>query len=468
MASDILVVDDEKDIRDLICDVLEDEGYSTRSAANSIDAFKLIDKKVPTVVILDIWLQGSELDGLGILEILKKKYPYLAVIMISGHGNVETAVTSIKLGAYDYIEKPFTEDKLVVLVKRACEVNKLLRENAELRQKVGGEKLVGSSSSIKKLKLLIDKVASSTGRILITGPSGSGKKLVAGSIHSKSKRCNEAFVVFDATGLSAEQADIKLFGDKEAKGINDLPRKMGLVELANLGTLYIEEVSELPLSTQNKLLNFLQNNATLRAREASRTPLDIRVIASTSKNLLNAVKNGTFREDLYYRLNVVPVDVVPLNERREDIADLCTHFLQFFYETSGFSKLEISEDAMTALQNYSWPGNIRQLRNVIEWLLIMHSDSNRITAYMLPPEVSSMVDFIDKPDNNNELMCMSLRNAREVFEKQYLVAQVNRFNGNISRMAKVVGMERSALHRKLKSLGISSNDNNPCAKSSNI
>ena len=464
MTYNILVVDDEADIRNLICDVLHDEEYETRAASTDLQALSMLDDKVPTMVILDVWLQGSELDGLGILEIIKKKYPYLPVVVISGHGNIETAVNAIKMGAYDYIEKPFTEDKLIVTIKRACEVAKLQKENAALRIYASeAQKLVGNSTAMNLLKQSILKVAPTSSRVLVTGPHGSGKKLVAKLLHEKSKRRGQPFIVFSAAGMSEEKAQLELFGE-ESKDVFSQPRKVGVLELAHMGTLFIDEVADLPLSVQSKILNFLQNNSFARNGSKNVVKLDVRIISSTSKDLKKEIVQGKFREDLFYRLNVIQIAVPALTERKEDIQILSEFFLHYFYQYSGFPLRKLATETILALQNYAWPGNVRQLRNVIEWLLIM-SDSapdKLITADMLPPEVtnspSSNVVSTSSESNALHAIDLPLRDAREAFEKQYLMAQLTRFDSNITRMATFIGMERSALHRKLKSLEINTHD----------
>lgn len=466
MAHDILIIDDEADICNLISDALEDEEFNTRTALSDLKALSMLDDKVPTVIILDIWLQGSELDGLGVLEIIKRKYPYLPVIIISGHGNIETAVNAIKMGAYDYIEKPFTVDKLIVTVKRACEAAKLQKENAALRFYASeAQKFIGNSPLMSALKQSILKIAPTSSRILITGPHGSGKKLVAKLLHEKSKRKGQPFVVFSSIGMTEEKAMLELFGE-ESKDVFSQPRKVGVLELAHMGTLFIDEVTDLPLPVQSRILNFLQNNTIVRGEGKNIVKLDVRIISSTSKDLKKEISLGNFREDLYYRLNVIQVAVPALTERKDDIPVLSEYFLHYFYQYSGFPLRKLATETILALQNYSWPGNVRQLRNVIEWLLIM-SDSTiekPIGADTLPPEItnnnntSSQVSTNSEiPASNNNIMQvidLSLRDARESFEKQYLLAQLNRFDSNITKMASFVGMERSALHRKLKSLGI--------------
>lgn len=463
MTYSILVVDDEADIRNLICDVLQDEEYETRTASGDLEALAMLDEKTPTVLVLDVWLQGSELDGLGILEIVKKKYPYMPVVIISGHGNIETAVNAIKIGAYDYVEKPFTEDKLLIVVKRACESAKLLKENSELRMYATEvNRLIGNSAPIIALKQSILKVAPTSSRVLITGPHGSGKKLVAKLIHEKSKRKDQPFIVFSAAGMSEEKAHIELFGE-ESKDVFSQPRKVGVLELAHMGTLFIDEVADLPLNVQSKILSFLQNQSFSRNGGKTIVKLDVRIISSTSKELKHEIAQRKFREDLLYRLNVIQIAIPSLSERKEDIQILSEFFISHFHEYSGFPLCKLSGDAIVALQNYNWPGNIRQLRNVIEWLLIMaNPEDKQITAAMLPPEVhhnnNQVIDTKEVSANNLDVIDLSLREARELFEKQYLSTQLARFDYNITKMANAIGMERSALHRKLKTLEITTQD----------
>jgi two-component system, NtrC family, nitrogen regulation response regulator NtrX len=464
MTYNVLVIDDEADIRNLVCDVLQDENYKTRAASSDLEALSMLDDKVPTVVILDIWLQGSGLDGLGILEIIKKKYPYLPVIIISGHGNIETAVNAIKMGAYDYIEKPFTEDKLLVIVKRACEVSKLQKENAELRMYTNEtNRLIGNSNTVNILKQNILKVAPTSSRVLIAGPNGSGKKLAAKLIHEKSKRRNQPFIVFSTAGMSEERAQLEIFGE-ESKDVFSQPRKVGILELAHMGTLFLDEVADLPLNVQSKILNFLQSGSFARNGGKSMVKLDVRVISSTSKDLKQEILQKKFREDLFYRLNVIQIDVPSLAERKEDIALISDSFIKHFHEYSGFPSCQLSSDALVAMQQYNWPGNIRQLRNVIEWILIMSTleKDKFITASMLPPEILSnnghKTETQNKASSSIDTIELSLREAREVFEKEYLSAQLLRFDHNITKMSAAIGMERSALHRKLKILGITQDD----------
>ena len=455
--SDILVVDDEKDIRALICEALNDNAYSTREASNSDQILKKIEEKVPDLIILDIWLQGSELDGLGILEYVQKRYPYLPVIMISGHGTIETAVKAIKIGAYDYLEKPFNEDKLLVLVKRACESSRLRRENLELKSKVGEVKeMIGESPKIKQLKTLVDKVASSQSRIFIKGAPGTGKKLLAELIYKKSKRSEEPFIVFDATCTNENEAMIELFGSSE----NDFgaPRKIGLLELANNGTMFIKEVSDLPLTVQKKLLYFLQDQVLPRGDSNATNKLDIRFIVSTSKDIQLCIEQEKFREDLYYRLNVVELIAPPLSERKEDIPLLVDYYFAYLNKIMGLGYKKLSKEAAILLQSYNWQGNVRQLRNAVEWMLIMAPKNEDIVkTNMLPPDIKTKNNdngTSHKLEEDPKMAAMTLREARELFESQYLKLQLDRFNNNITQMANYIGMERSALHRKLKSLQI--------------
>lgn len=460
MSLDVLVIDDEADIRDLISDILKDEGCIVRSASNSSQAFKAISERVPSIIILDIWLQGSELDGLGILEIVKKKYALMPVIVISGHGTVETAVSAIKMGAYDYIEKPFAHDKLTVMIKRAYESARLKRENIDLKSKVIDKtELVGTSVAINKLKCEIEKAGPTAGRVMVFGDPGSGKELVARLIHKKSKKCNGPFIIFSPTCMSAERVQQELFGEPEKQDINGVfTKRQSILEAANNGTLYIDEIADLPMVSQGKLLKFLQDQMFEKVSLGKKIKLDVRFISGTTKNLVSEIQHNRFREDLYYRLNVVPIKVPPLSERREDIPLLGKYFVKQLSKFSGLKEREFSEEAIVGLQAYNWPGNIRQLRNIIEWTLIMNpvrgNEDGIVRADMLPSDVLSNTTVITKPETNIDMMSMPLREAREVFERQYLSAQMSRFNNNISKTSAFVGMERSALHRKLKLLSI--------------
>jgi two-component system nitrogen regulation response regulator NtrX len=459
MAHDILIVDDEADIRMLIAGVLKDEGYATRDAADSAEALAAIHARQPTLVILDIWLQGSELDGIAILRRLHAEMPTVPVVMISGHGTIETAVEAIKLGAYDFIEKPFKSDRLLLLIARAIEAAQLRRENAELRLRAGGElDLVGASPAINQLRQQIERVAPTGSRVLITGAPGSGKEVVGRLLHARSRRAQGPFVAINCATMHPDRLEIELFGCEAST--DGMPRKVGTFERAHGGTLFLDEVADMPLETQGKIVRALQEQTFERVGGSSRVEVDVRVVASSNRELATEIAASRFREDLFYRLNVVPIRVPPLRERREDIPLLARHFVQRGAEAARIAARDFGEDALAALQSYTWPGNVRQLRNVVDWLLIMApGETNEpVRADMLPNEITAIAPSVVKWDKGSEIMTLPLRDAREVFEREYLLAQVTRFGGNISRTAAFVGMERSALHRKLKSLGVFGND----------
>lgn len=460
MTADILIVDDEADIRDLISDILKDEGHVTRTAKDSDSALKSIAERVPGLMILDIWLQGSELDGLGILELAQKRFPEMPVVMISGHGNIETAVSATKMGAYDFIEKPFQAERLLTVAKRALEHARLRKENSELKLRGAAEShLIGNSASINQVRQAIEKVAPTHSRVMINGPAGSGKEVVARLLHAKSRRSEGAFVTLNAATLMPEKVDVELFGIEESTPGGGA-EKVGVFERAHGGTLFIDEVADMPLETQARILRVLQEQAFERVRGHKKVTVDVRVIAATNRDLTEEIDAGRFREDLYYRLNVVPIKMPSLKERRDDIPDLCRYFLKRASEMSGLGQRELTDEAVASLQAYHWPGNVRHLRNMMEWLLIMAPGSPRtpIKADMLPKELFEANPAATRPEVNSDIMSMPLREARELFEKQYLAAQITRFGGNISRTSTFVGMERSALHRKLKLLGISGGD----------
>lgn len=460
MASDILVVDDEADIRELIGGILEDEGHATRLAKDSDQTLQAIEERRPSLVILDIWLQGSKLDGLELLDRIKKSHPDLPIIIISGHGNIETAVTAIQSGAYDYIEKPFKTDRLVLITARALEASRLRRENRELRERsTYSFEMIGRSAAINQLRQAIEKVAPTNSRVLITGPSGCGKELAARVMHAKSGRADGPFVVLNAASMVPDRMELELFGTEEGTGT---ARKVGALEEAHGGTLYIDEVADMPLETQAKILRVLVEQRFQRIGGGTKVHVDVRIVSSTSHDLQKEMTAGRLREDLYHRLNVVPIHVPGLADRREDVPELVRYFVQTISVASGLPPRRIGEDAMAVLQSHDWPGNVRQLRNNVERLMILvGGDADTIvTAEMLPDEILSPVPMSTNGAGGEHLMSLPLRDAREIFEREYLVAQVNRFGGNISRTAEFIGMERSALHRKLRALGVNSNERN--------
>ena len=454
MVADILIVDDEEDIRELVAGILEDEGHGARMARNSDEALGAIEARRPQLILLDIWLQGSKLDGLQLLEAIKKQNPTVPVVMISGHGNVETAVTAIKLGAYDFIEKPFKADRLILVAERALETSRLKREVNELKSRGGAvNKMIGSSPAVINLRRIIERLGHANSRVLISGGAGSGKELAARLIHEHSSRAQGPFVVINAPAMSPEGMEAELFGVEAA---SEQPRRIGALEEAHGGTLYLDEVADMPRETQAKILRVLVDQNFQRVGGSSRVSVDVRVISSTSRDLAEAITEGRFREDLFHRLSVVPIRVPSLAERREDIPDLVQYFLEMTAASMGVAPRRVGSDAMAVLQSHDWPGNIRQLRNNVERLMILAlGDPNaEISASMLPAEVGALVPAIPSGIGGEKLLGLPLREAREAFERDYLIAQISRFGGNISRTAEFIGMERSALHRKLKSLSV--------------
>jgi two-component system, NtrC family, nitrogen regulation response regulator NtrX len=454
MAADILIVDDEDDIRELVAGILEDEGHGARSARDSDEAIAAIEARRPQLILLDIWLQGSKLDGLQLLESIKRQHPSVPVVMISGHGNIETAVTAIKLGAYDFIEKPFKADRLILIAERALETSRLKREVNDLRARGGSvDRMVGSSSAVVNLKRIIDKLGPANSRVLISGAAGSGKELAARLIHESSGRAGGPFVVINAPAMSPEKMEAELFGVEASA---DEPPRIGALEEAHGGTLYLDEIADMPRETQAKILRVLVDQNFQRVGGAPRVFVDVRIISSTSRDLAEAITEGRFREDLFHRLSVVPIRVPSLAERREDIPELVQYFLKNIAATMGVAPRRVGADAMAVLQSHDWPGNIRQLRNNVERVMILAlgEPNAEISASMLPAEVGALVPAVPSGIGGEKLLSLPLREAREAFERDYLVAQISRFGGNISRTAEFIGMERSALHRKLKSLGV--------------
>jgi two-component system, NtrC family, nitrogen regulation response regulator NtrX len=454
MASDILIVDDEADIRDLVAGILDDEGFTTRTARDSDSALSEIANRRPSLVFLDIWLQGSKLDGLQLLEQIKRDHADLPVVMISGHGNIETAVAAIKRGAYDFIEKPFKADRLILVATRALETSRLKREVKELKQLAPAASIMtGRSACMNQLRQTIDRAAKANSRILIVGPSGAGKELAARTLHTSSSRADGPFVAINAAAITPERMEIELFG-VEPNG--EQARKTGALEEAHGGTLFIDEIGDMPRETQNKILRVLVEQTFQRQGGTAKVSVDVRIISSTARNLEEEIAAGHFREDLYHRLSVVPIRVPPLSERREDIPELIDYFMDQISAATGLPKRQIGQDAMAVLQSHVWPGNVRQLRNNVERVMILAGGGPEviITADMLPQDVGSMVPAMPTSNNGEHIMGLPLREAREVFERDYLMAQISRFSGNISRTAEFVGMERSALHRKLKALGV--------------
>ncbi|MEP5938969.1 MAG: sigma-54 dependent transcriptional regulator [Erythrobacter sp.] len=452
MALDILIVDDERDIRDLVAGVLSDEGYECRTAANSTDALNAIDERRPSLVLLDVWLHGSEMDGLEVLDAVKTREPELPVIIFSGHGNIDTAVSAVSRGAMDFIEKPFEAERLLLLVERATETERLRRENTQLREGFAkGEEFTGNSSQINTVRATLKRVANTGSRVLISGPAGAGKEVAARLLHSWSQRAEAAFVIVNSARITPERFEQELFGE-ESDGKLVRP---GLLELADGGTLFLDEVADMPLSTQARILRVLTDQSFVRAGGTRQIGVDVRVVSSTSRDLATEIEEKRFREDLFYRLNVVPVAIPSLAERRDDIPALMEHFFTRYSSEQGIGAPTISDEAMAALQAYDWPGNVRQLRNVVERTMIMtpREELKKVEPEMLPAEITG--GQMETSDTGfAAMMGAPLREARESFEREYLTIQIRRFSGNISKTATFIGMERSALHRKLKLLGM--------------
>ncbi|GGG76835.1 sigma-54-dependent Fis family transcriptional regulator [Salipiger pallidus] len=449
--SDILIVDDERDIRELIGDILEDEGYSTRLAANSTEAMAEVNAEPPGLMILDIWLKDSKMDGIDILKTVKRDNPDIPIIIISGHGNIEIAVAAIKQGAYDFIEKPFNIDQLLVVIRRAMETSRLRRENSQLRRRdVEVSEMIGDSAAYRVLLSQLDKVTKSNGRVMLTGPAGSGKEVAARYIHAHSSRAQGPFVTVNCAGVEPETMEEVLFGrEGQERGV-----EQGLLEQAHGGVIFFDEVADMPLGTQSKILRVLVDQSFTRVGGTDKVRVDLRVISSTNRDLDAEIAAGTFRQELYHRLNVVPIAVPSLEDRREDIPVLAAHFIEACNKSQGLPLRELSDEAVALLQTMVWPGNVRQLKNLVERVLILGEGTGPIDARELPQESTPAGDEEGRVVLSGTLATLPLREAREAFEREYLLTQINRFGGNISRTASFVGMERSALHRKLKSLGV--------------
>ncbi|HVY50909.1 MAG TPA: sigma-54 dependent transcriptional regulator [Devosia sp.] len=460
MARDILIIDDEDDIRDLIAGILEDEGYETRQAHDADSGLNEIARRRPSLVFLDIWMQGSRLDGLQLLDVFQTQHPEMPVVMISGHGNIETAVSAIRRGAYDYIEKPFKIDRLLLITQRAMEATRLKSEVEELRGRASAQSvdMVGVSAALQQARAVIEKSAPTNSRIFIAGPSGSGKGLAARLIHQRSPRAEAPFVEINCSLYSPEEVPVVLFGRETREKSGTLRTEVGALERAHGGTLYLSEVSALPQPVQGTLLRTLVENRFNRVGGSVAVPIDVRIISGSSQNVAHLIETGAFRSDLFHRLSIVPLQLTPLRERREDVPLLVELFIEQIARMHNLKALAVGEDAIAVLQAQDWPGNARQLRNSIERLLILIKDAppenGIITAQMLPPDIGEVLPTVGDTDESAHLMSLPLREAREVFERQYLLAQIERFGGNISKTAEFVGMERSALHRKIKSLGL--------------
>jgi two-component system nitrogen regulation response regulator NtrX len=446
---DILIVDDEKDIRQLISDILKDEGYSTRLAANSDQAYGAINNEAPDLVILDIWLKESQHDGIDILKNVRRNNPDIPIVIISGHGNIEIAVAAIKQGAYDFIEKPFNIDQLMVIIGRAMETSRLRRENASLRVRdTSSTVMIGESGAFKNLIAQLDKVTHSNGRVMLTGPSGSGKEVAARYIHAHSNRSGAPFVTVNSASIAPDKMEDVLFGSSS----HEFGHEPGLLEQAHGGVLFFDEIADMPLGTQSKILRVLVDQQFTRVGGNDTVRVDARVISATNKNLTAEIAAGRFREELYHRLNVVPISVPSLEARRDDIPKLADHFLSEANRLQGLPLRSLTQEAAALLQTMSWPGNIRQLRNMMERILILGSETGEISVDELPGAASE--PGAADGTFSAQFAAMPLREARELFEREYLMAQINRFGGNISKTANFVGMERSALHRKLKTLNV--------------
>jgi two-component system nitrogen regulation response regulator NtrX len=464
MAHDILVVDDETDIRDLVSGILEDEGYTTRVAGDGLSALEMIKLRQPSLVVLDVWLGDSERDGLKILDIIKRDHPYVPVLMMSGHGTIETAVSAIKKGAYDFIEKPFQSDRLLLIVQRAIESARMKRENDELRVKARLDTgLVGESAAISQVRHNIEKISGTNGRAFISGPTGSDRASVAREIHNRSKRVQGPFFAINCTNFHPQQLEAHLFGTEIFGLSNDTPRKIGILEQAHTGTIFIDEITQIPLPIQARLVKVLQEQSFCRLGGTQKIEVDIRFTAGTSDNVEKTIQSGDFREDLFYRLSVSHIKLPALKDRVTDIPLLTKHFMDQAAAAHSVMPRTFSPEALVMLQSYDWPGDIQQLKNVIDWVLIMSSSGDSrdpIQSHHIPAEIIQGNTFSKNWQTKTaDIVVLPLREAREAFEREYLLTQVQRFSGNISQTARFVGMERSALHRKLRALGVDGKNN---------
>ncbi len=458
MAHEILIVDDEADIRNLISDTLQDEGYIPQLAADGATAIEMIKSRRPSLVILDIWLNDSRFDGIELLDVVKKDHPLVPVIMISGHGTIETAVKAFQKGAYDFIEKPFTTERLLLVIKRALEAAELKRQNQDLKNRIfESDEFVGNSQIAQHIRSTVARVAPTNSRLVITGPIGSGKELIARLIHKHSRRADGPFIVMDCRGHTPASFEEMLLGREGDRATPLVPSKVGVLEEAHNGTLFLNHLSEMPYESQSKLVRILHDLTFERLKGSKKIKVDVRIIGGTAQDIESLIKEGRFKEDLFYRLAVVGLKVPPLAQRPEDILPLMEYFIKKM--TSNMEQSiprQFTEEAKSRLQTYSWAGNVRQIRNVAEWILLVTQDNfdKPIEADVLPPEITTGAPSILSLEGGEELLKLPLRDAREVFERQYLASQIVRFGGNISKTAEFVEMERSALHRKLRSLGI--------------
>ena len=447
MTVEILIVDDNSDIRNILNDLIIDAGYKTRIAANFNQALSEIDKKIPDVAIIDVKLDKGDNDGIELLSYIKSKNKDVPVIIITGHANIEMAVNSLKQGAFEFVEKPFDQTRLLNFIKRAVENLNLKNQNKEYENKLfSSYKIVGDSKNILNIKDQIDKISITESRIIINGPSGSGKELIARSIHKKSKRKNKPFVILNGALLDSNKYELELFGEEKENG----SISYGALEKANKGTLLIDQVSEIPLDIQSKILRVLIDQKFKRLNGNNDINVDVRIICSSSKDLKEEIKFGNFREDLFHRLNVFEIIVKPLNQRVSDIPLLIKYFSKKISEAYNIKDLQIDENDSYIL-NHNWQGNVRELRNLIERIAILQPESKEKISNIVKESLKT-VNYLDKFREND--LSVPLKEAREKFEKEYLTIQLKKFKGNISKTANFVGMERSALHRKLKGLGI--------------